>query len=359
MSSRPENVMANRATSSLRHRFRTLRRTLPGLSIALGVLSALGIVGCASEPDSNASRPRSSDASYDQTLASTPATPLFFRIDGGHGATLLLLGTIHLGPETGWNFSEALQDGLEHADSFILELDLDKVDEEDVATSLAELVVISSPQTLQDLVSPETAKVLADNDALLSELGLPVNARKRLKPWYIAMSLIESTTKRSGLSTLASAESVIQASIGSRPLLGLETYDEQLSLLNDIDPALQDLMLRDTLSRLDEAVEETRALALAWHSGDEATLEALAREGVDEIPELENFYKIILGDRNRRWMTTFRSLLDDPERRNEFVFVGVGALHLLLEDGLLDLFQQSGYRVTAIDHTSRIEVREQ
>jgi len=331
-----------------------LRQLMLGLSIVLC------LAGCASDSSSIASAaespPESTDVSFDQVLAREPARPPFFRIDGGHGATLLLLGTIHLGPQSGWAFSKALRDGLEHADSFVLELDLNKVDEIAVADSLSKLVVIESPNSLLDLVSPETAKVLADNDALLTELGLPFNARKRLKPWYIAMGLIESTTKRSGLSMKSSAESVIQAAIGSRPILGLETFDEQLEMLNGIDPGLQDMMLRDTLNRLDEAVEDTRDLATAWHKGDEVFLEELAREGIDEMPEFERFYEIILGDRNRRWMPTFRALLDDPERKGEFIFVGVGALHLLLDDGLLELLRQSGYHVTAIDHSRRIDV---
>lgn len=348
MPSIDDRAMPNCAALGWQHRFRRLRYAILGVSIALCVGS------CASEPISTASPHESPAVASDQTLAAEAATPPFYRIDGGHGATLLILGTIHLGPPGGWTFSKALADGLEHADSFVLELDLGKVSEEAVANSLAELVVIESPRLLRDLVSPETAKVLADNDALLSELGLPFNARKRLKPWYIAVGLVESTTARAGLPTKASAESVIMAAIGSRPILGLETFDEQLTMLNEIDPSLQDMMLRDTVNRLDEAVEDTRALATAWHSGDEVFLQKLAREGTDEMPEFEKFYEIILGDRNLRWMSTFRSLLDDPDRKGEVVFVGVGALHLFLDSGLIELFRESGYDVTAIDHSARI-----
>jgi len=323
------------------------------LSIAFGVLC---FAGCASEPTSVQTDLDPTLATHDQALASTVATPPFYRVDGGPGATLLVLGTIHVGPEEGWIFSEALRDGLERADSFVLELDLRKVGELDVANRLAELVVIESPRTLADLVSPETAKVIAENDLRLSELGLPVNARKRLKPWYLAMGLVESTTQRSGLSTKTSAESIIESAIGSRSLLGLETFEEQLVLLNEIDPVLQDMMLRDTLNRLDEAVEDTRDLAVAWHDGDVAYFKKLAREGVDEMPEFERFYEIILGDRNRRWLPTLRTLLDDPGRKGEIIFVGVGTLHLVLEDGLLELLRESGYRVRAIDHDNKIEV---
>jgi uncharacterized protein YbaP (TraB family) len=46
-------------------------------------------------------------------------------------------------------------------------------------------------------------------------------------------------------------------------------------------------------------------------------------------------------DRNRRWLPTLTGLLH--ERENYLVVVG--ALHLVGQDGLVHLLQQSGYRV--------------
>jgi hypothetical protein len=261
------------------------------------------------------------------------------------------MGTIHIGPDEGWTFSRALRSGLDRADSFVLEVDPNQISEDAIGSALARMVIIDPPRLLQDLVSPETAKILDERDQQLAEMGLPFHARKRLKPWYIAIGLVEFSTKSSGWTATASAESVILAATRDRPIHGLETFQEQLDLLDNLDPSLQDMMLRDTLTRLDEAVEEVHAHAQAWRRGEESYFEALAREGVEEMPEFEDFYAVLLGDRNRRWLPEFHRFLNDPVRRDEVIFVGVGTLHFVGEDGLIELFRKSGYEVRAIDHS--------
>lgn len=280
-------------------------------------------------------------------------TPLFYRVEGDGGGTLLLMGTIHIGPPEGWQFSPALREGLERADRFILEIDLREVTEDSVSTLLANTAVIRPPNSLMDLVSPETAKLLDENDATLAQMGLPRNARNWKKPWYIALRLLESASTRSGFEASASAEGVILEALGGRPLIGLETLDEQLGIFDNLSPQLQDVMLRDTLLQLDGGVEEIQSLVGAWRRGDEDELEEWARDGIDELPGLEEFYAVVLTDRNQRWLSVFRSLLDGPEYGGETLFVGVGALHLVGEDGLVNLLREAGYEALPIDHSGR------
>jgi uncharacterized protein YbaP (TraB family) len=321
---------------------------------SLAFVLTLCLAGCAINIESEPPRAVETTTTNDEEMLEATARPPFYRIDGGRGAALALMGTIHIGPDSGWIFSTAIQDALDHADSFILEIDLNQVSGDEIGSALAGMVIIESPRFLQDLVSPETAKLLEQEDTRLAQMGLPYHARKHFKPWYVAMSLIEAATKTSGWSASASAESVILDAIGDRPILGLETFQEQLGLLGNLDPTLQDMMLRDTLLRLDQAIEEIHAQAHAWRTGDEMYFEALAREGVDEMPEFERFFEIILGERNHRWLPVFRKFLDDPAREDELIFVGVGTLHLVGEDGLIELFRSRGYRVRPIDHSAKI-----
>lgn len=278
------------------------------------------------------------------------ATPPFYRIEGHGGATLLLMGTIHLGPPEGWEFSPELKKSLERADRFILEIDPRELTEAAISRFLENTVIIRPPHTLIDLVSPETAKLLEENDARLAKMGMPRNARRWKKPWYVALWLVESTSTLSGFDTSASAEDVILKASGTRPLHGLETLEEQLGLFDQLSPQLQDVMLRDTLLRLETAVEDTRALVDAWRRGDEKRLAELARDGTDELPGRDAFYDVILSDRNRRWISVFESFLDDPEYAGETIFAGVGALHLVGDEGLVRLFRKSGHAVHPIDH---------
>lgn len=280
------------------------------------------------------------------------ATPPFYRIEGHAGGTLLLLGTIHLGPPEGWQFSAALQRGLDRADRFILEIDPRRVTEDAVGTLLAKTAVLRPPNSLENLVSPETAKLLDENDATLARMGMPRNARRWKKPWYIALWILESTSTHNGFTTHASVENAILQVLGPRPLSGLESFDEQLKLFDELSPRLQDTMLRDTLLHLDSAASEIHSLVSAWRRGDEKELEEFARDGIDALPELEEFYAVILTDRNQRWLSVFKSLLDEPEYAGETIFVAVGAVHLVGDEGLVSLLREAGYPTLRIDQSA-------
>lgn len=311
----------------------------------------LWAVGCAGTPtsDSNQAPPEP------LLIGAEFAAPPYYLVEGRNGVRLLVMGTMHLGPSTGWEFSPAVRSGLEAADRFVLEVDLREATEDAVSTIVAERVILQPPDTLLTVVAPETARLLEERDAELTAYGMPANARLRLEPWFIATGLIELMAQQSGYSNVASAEQHIMNVLGDRPVRGLETFEEQIALLDDLPLPLQDLMLRDTLLRLDEGIEELQLLVEAWRLGDEAKLRELAYAGVDELPELAEFYEVLLDDRNARWVKALQPVLDDPERPAETVFVGVGALHLVGPMGLIDLFEQAGYSVHRLDHFTRLE----
>ena len=60
---------------------------------------------------------------------------------------------------------------------------------------------------------------------------------------------------------------------------------------------------------------------------------------------------MVLTDRNQRWLEIFRWLLDSPEFAGETIFAGVGALHLVGDDGLIHLLRESGYDAETIDQS--------
>jgi uncharacterized protein len=280
--------------------------------------------------------------------ASQDVTPPFFRVYGRNGSRLDIMGTIHLGPSEGWNFSPQVTDALAAADSFMLEIDLRSLDEDQIGNVLASMVILPIGTTLDDVVSPETAKLLDEHDASLAKIGFPRGARRHKKPWYLVTSIVALDSQKIGFDLNQSAEAFILAAAGDRPLLGLETFESQLRLMDDLSPEIQDTMLRDTLERRHEAAAEIQTLIAAWRSNDQHALAGIAIQGLDEFPELVDFYDALLKNRNQRWVETLSRILDDPGRRDERVFVGVGALHLVGQDSLIDLLRKAGYRVQAI-----------
>ena len=321
------------------------RTDLRSLSIALlgCALAVLGVLGCASEVGSAGDITSPTAASFDR--------PPLYRVDGGDGADLIMLGTIHPGPAQGWSLSPEANAALQEASAFVLELDPRQASEDAIGTLVANMVMLEPPASLESVLRPETAKLLEERSATVTAMGLSPSVRRHMKPWFIAAGLIDSATASSGYSTSQGVESLLVAQLGERPLIPLETVEFQLRIFDDLPFHLQDLMLYDTLLRLDETEAGIEELIQAWRNGDEQTLEQIARQGIDELPELEPFYERLLDARNRNWLTQLIPMLQDATRRDETILVGVGALHLVGPESVPSLLRKAGYSVSRIPQT--------
>jgi uncharacterized protein YbaP (TraB family) len=82
---------------------------------------------------------------------------------------------------------------------------------------------------------------------------------------------------------------------------------------------------------------ETQSVVTAWRSGDAAKLAALLS---DEYKSFPNLYRVLVSERNKRWVPQIEKLLHG----NQDVFVVVGALHLVGEGGLLELVRHDGFK---------------
>ncbi|MEY2867045.1 MAG: hypothetical protein RIQ43_1071, partial [Pseudomonadota bacterium] len=78
-----------------------------------------------------------------------------------------------------------------------------------------------------------------------------------------------------------------------------------------------------------------------WKSGD---VNGLQRETVARMRrEYPDLYQSINVDRNHAWLPQIQAMLDDEA--SDDTMVVVGALHLLGDDGLVQLLRKKGYRV--------------
>jgi uncharacterized protein YbaP (TraB family) len=74
-------------------------------------------------------------------------------------------------------------------------------------------------------------------------------------------------------------------------------------------------------------------------TGDADTLAALSRAGMDDEPELLEFYRRMNQERNEKWLETIEGFLRD----DKVYLVVVGALHLAGDGSLIELLRARGY----------------
>jgi uncharacterized protein YbaP (TraB family) len=138
---------------------------------------------------------------------------------------------------------------------------------------------------------------------------------------------------------------MMERASAEKPIVELETAASQLQMLDRLPAPLQELMLEDTLARVDQFAEQVAELVEAWKAGDEARLEDLVFSPLARFPELEAFYDIVFFQRNERMAARLAEFLGDGKTR-----LGVlGAGHIIGERGIPAQLGKRGYRVRRLE----------
>lgn len=260
-------------------------------------------------------------------LASTSASasgcrptgdPLLWTVRGASG-TFHLLGTLHWGIPAA-ELDPAVHRALSESKSVVLE---------SLPAGEGPSAWLPEGQTLDKLLS---RKAWGEVRARLGD-RMPVEDLRLVKPPAVLMLLSQ---KGKDGSVSMDRDIIEQARRAGKELVGLETSEGTQALERAATPRY--------LSRYLEAIDEARAareeerFVVAYCSGDVPALEALRKPWG---PEQAEFDRILVTERNRRWLGALSS-----RARSGGAFIAVGVNHLIGPDGLLRLLEAEGHAVT-------------
>jgi len=302
-------------------------------SLLCAGLAATSGLGCASSPS------RTADATE-------APWPLLWRVDlPDHPGSMYLLGSVHLRDPDDAGLDAVVWDAFAQADLVVLEADVGN--QLKLAALTFELGLLPSNERLSDHVSGPTYEALVD---AASSTGLPLSMLSRMRPWLATIMVLAQQFEAEGLSPDAGIDRAIQAAAerDERPLLYLETAEQQLKLFAGLDETLQEAMLVDALASLSKP-DGFQSVLDAYAAGDIDALADRVLRPLEAEPELA---ERLLHRRNRDWLEQLRSL----SRRDQTLFVTVGAAHLLGDDGLLSGFERAGATVTRLRGRGPVQV---
>ena len=251
--------------------------------------------------------------------------------------TVYLLGSIHIMQRDAYPLAAVIESAFTSSSVAVFEVDLGADDA--AGSALGALAAGSLPEgrTLRDVVSPETYQQAKQR---LATAGYDIAGMERMRPWMIATTLTLAELQRAGYSPADGVDQYFQrraAGAGMR-VVGLETLDDQLALFAELTPDEDEAFLVQTLRELEALIPQVAELTADWQAGRVADVEALLAEGFAAFPRL---YAKLVVDRNRRWLPQIEALLAGDQR----AFVAVGALHLVGEEGVVELLEAKGYQV--------------
>jgi uncharacterized protein len=252
-------------------------------------------------------------------------------------STVYLLGSVHLLKPDIYPLSEAMEQAFVDSSKLVLEVNLDSLNSPDAQRIVLAKALLPAGKTLTEILSPATYQAVRQK---VEALGLDIEALKRMKPWFLSLSLVTLKMQQLGYEAQHGVDRHFfeRAKKMKKDVLGLETADFQLNLLDSLPAKTQEESLLQTLKELDQFETEFEQIMHAWATGQEKQLSNLLLESFKEYPDI---YAKLISERNRNWLPKIESHLQGGIK----TLVVVGAAHLVGRDGVVELLKQKGYSV--------------
>lgn len=284
-----------------------------------------------------------------QAAATENANALLWKIEKAGKPTSHLFGTMHLTDARINALSPALEAVLGGSRRLVLEID--DLSSENVMKAMANaqhLMVFRDGRQLDQLLSADEFRKVA---SILQQAGLPAQLSGVFRPWVATMMMALSDCERQ---RTAQGEPALDQRLAREAeargigIDGLETMELQFHAMADVPEADQVEILRAglrTYDRIDDMIETTVQLYLRRELGAIWPLQLALAEKVGVAPKaFDSIERSLLTTRNLGMRDKALGALDQGG-----VLIAVGALHLPGKQGLVALFREAGYTVTAVE----------
>jgi len=263
------------------------------------------------------------------------ADPALWSIKG-RSNTVYLFGSVHLLQQGDFAIGGGLERAYRDAKTICFEVDLGALTPATTASVTLERAIDPQGRGLYDLLGESAPRV---REAAASA-GIDLTPFELFEPWFAGISVSVLALQQKGYEAAQGVEQVIEreAQKDGKRGCGLETFDEQLGLLDSLPAEAQLELLMQSLEESKGIEEEMQRLYEAWNDGDDGPLARQLDEDFADFPDLAD--RLIYA-RNERWADQVAALLEGPDD----VLVVVGALHLAGDQGLPAKLERRGFTV--------------
>ena len=268
-----------------------------------------------------------------QTPAPGETRGLAWQVRSGKGR-LTLFGSIRVARKDTPPLAAAVQSAYESAEALVVELNGLRHG----AQEFGEAAHYPAGQTLKAHVSDSTYLMLAQ---AMRRYGVPMRRLAGMRPWAVAVQIDLFELRMMGLRVESGADAhfLVRADSSGKPIVEMETPQDQFGVLRELPDDVQEQFLRYLLQSLQVNREASRVLFEAWARGDAETFQKIWVQTLD-VPELGPLKERVVGERNRRITRKLEGYLKAGHR----YFVVVGADQLLGPGGILEVLRARGFR---------------
>lgn len=252
---------------------------------------------------------------------------------------VLLMGSIHYLRASDYPLPEGFDTAYELADAIVMEIDMGSIDPLQVQATLASMG--TGERTLRESLGND---IYEEASRKAESLGIPLMLFDSFEPWFAALSITQLRMMQLGFDPSWGIETRMtqRAATDGKNIDGLETLEEQLGFMADMDAKTQREFLMQSLDEAEAVEAEVSSIVSAWRAGDAGELEELMMNGFEAAPGLED---ALLIKRNRNWVRPIEALADQEDN----YLVVVGAMHLVGDNSVVAMLEDNGWTVTQLD----------
>lgn len=258
---------------------------------------------------------------------------LLFEISGNNlQKPSYIFGTMHLLCEGDFEMSEEMISKIKSSEILAMEMDLD---DPTIAFKMMGKMKMKGDTSLSDLM-PQT-RYDSLKSYLKDSLNLPPMMFQKTKPFLIYSLIL---TKLLPCNTLMLENEIMKIGKGKK-VVGLETLDFQMGLMDKMSYQLQADYLLETLADKQKSIREFQEMAEAYKKRE---LEILLKSIDAEKGMMADFENEMLHKRNLAWIPEIKKLISEKT-----TFIAVGAGHLGGDKGVLQLLKNEGFTIKTIE----------
>jgi len=259
---------------------------------------------------------------------------MLFRVRAPNGATVFLLGSVHLLSAEAGKLPPVVDSVFDRARTVAFETSFDSLQVHGM-----ELMIrgrYTNGATLRSTLSPAG---VAQLDSLLKTYGLGIDQVNGFKPWFVSLLLMQTVMQRANFQAQYCVDVQLntRAHAANKTIIGLEPVQMQLGMFDAISTADQERMVLQS-SGPDSSSRVLMRIKDAWSTGDVGALDNLLNQGLKDVPSL--FAKLVT-ERNLAWIPK----IEDLVKSNSDALIVVGAGHLVGKQGVVELLRAKGYLV--------------
>ena len=256
-------------------------------------------------------------------------------------STVYLAGSYHILRSSDYPLPPEFETAYRQSAKIVFEVPPGEMEKPEVQARLARVAFYDDGSTLKQHLTP---RAYGKVEAFCRERGYPLTQFRSLRPWMLAMTLMILEMQRLGLQPTGGVDEFFdsKARQDGKAIEGLETVDEQIEFVTLLDRGMDDELVIQTVWELQQLSASLAAFVNAWKTGDERGLEELLLNELKDHPRL---YRVLIVERNQRWLKRIEGYFTQPAR----VMVIVGAGHMPGPDGLLEALRRGGYKVAKLN----------